>query len=646
MNRIHPKRSTGRLLKSRPHEGSNVPNSHFREIDPSEPYNYEYVSIPDISGFRIQTQVPPPLPKGGKNWVKRKDWSDLDIVSYLRYCKALKMKAEFENIEIKSIARTEAEAQVDSKIYERFIEMKNLEAINTESERIMHQELEDARNRLAAAKKRAREIYGIGDFDNDGDIPDFILNNIIPAKYSAAAQRHRNTVQLMPLLRKLVITITLQNCILEKLRPVNIKLWDVNSVVASQLVQLTDRLTAAKRGNLDLFRNALPYWELDESETRQKMEERSKILPDLENIVKLGWIQKQERAILLQESERLLRIQEQRTAELIEKMKKSFDESYAVLQVEWKDANRRAWKAKQVSVHHAVREKGLEVDLVARDFTVPPDWNSYPEKYGRLTNYRIKDVFKGSSLDKIDEKSVIMEEEAFSFKIEHTDGRPSFKGAFRGAYRIKNTRKNGPKDPNLIGKIFHYRVNPEPDRRNAQMVAKSTAIGVEFANRFSRVLKVLGHDTYSKCTVWLLSVSTAPVNIFEKETTMMIEDELPSFTKWTEPTGNYAGTWKTPLEGVPFLVASAFSHFSYAASKKRLLITDVQGYWDPDTCSMIVTDPALLLIHEDLWSLRTLMDANYDDAVDIFFNGAPNGHVCNDLCRLLNIDKYSPSSSL
>ncbi|KAJ3122674.1 hypothetical protein HK098_002545 [Nowakowskiella sp. JEL0407] len=632
----------------------------YAHLNPNLPPAQQY--FVSESGANVPLAVAPTVPRGGKKWIKRKNWSDKDILAYLKYCKTVKawvsehfqlesvpiflspFKVTSHGQALKSIVDNPSCEQSVTIIYEKYEETKRLEQSNTDFKLRLRRRLQEERERLAEVKREVGRLYENRRLQNmdPREIRDAIMQSI-PHNYEIAQRNHESVPLLLPSLRKLMITLTIQKVALNELKPVNEMVWTEGSQIASEVVRKQGILEEIQRNNLEIYESSLKFWSSKESDILERMEKLKDMIPNLENGVKLGYIEKQQRAIQFQISLRLLAAQEQSTQEMISKMSQTFQARKAALKEEWKLENKKAWNARQEAIHNTIQNMDREIQIFARKGEVV--WGRYPDMKGEINTYSFGS--KSPELDKLDQNTfsqIVTRTDTFKYQIEHVNGRPFTKGAFRGAYKMKNRATNEA----LIGKVFHYRINPQADLENAEAVAKSTAICVEFARQFTFHLQRQSLSKYQRCTVRLLPVSTMTIRDLHgknSETTIMIEEELPVFDKWNSPSGQLM-SMPTDLDAqIPFDLASAFSHFTYAISNKRILIADIQGSWNAHRSEMVITDPAVHLIHEDLWNFRILMDANYEVAVDEFFEGPPKGHACNDVCRSLGIDRVNPNSA-
>lgn len=97
-----------------------------------------------------------------------------------------------------------------------------------------------------------------------------------------------------------------------------------------------------------------------------------------------------------------------------------------------------------------------------------------------------------------------------------------------------------------------------------------------------------------------------------------------SFTKWTNNSG-------IVNEEDYSVVLNAFSHWSYQATDKYLIVTDLQGFKTGGD-EYVLTDPAITCVQEPLRFSSTNLAVK---GVEKFFRS----HQCNRICRELRLEK-------
>ena len=80
-------------------------------------------------------------------------------------------------------------------------------------------------------------------------------------------------------------------------------------------------------------------------------------------------------------------------------------------------------------------------------------------------------------------------------------------------------------------------------------------------------------------------------------------------------------------------IAQAFSHFTYAASKKKMLIIDIQGV------GLKLTDPSILSTNQEEFGIT--------NSGKLGINSFFDNHVCNHICsKLITSDDKLQDSPL
>lgn len=117
---------------------------------------------------------------------------------------------------------------------------------------------------------------------------------------------------------------------------------------------------------------------------------------------------------------------------------------------------------------------------------------------------------------------------------------------------------------------------------------------------------------------------------FERSLRSLSLDIIPE----TDETRDTSRMQRSPIIRVtPGEVAQAFSHFSYAFTKKTRLICDLQGEFDEATSLFKFTDP-VIHYHNCLKENNTKVYGRSDKGrrgIQAFFAS----HKCNALCRLV-----------
>jgi hypothetical protein len=76
---------------------------------------------------------------------------------------------------------------------------------------------------------------------------------------------------------------------------------------------------------------------------------------------------------------------------------------------------------------------------------------------------------------------------------------------------------------------------------------------------------------------------------------------------------------------------ASFSHFSYIASQKLFMITDLQG------SGCLLSDPAIHSEDKNLFKEGTNLKMK---GITTFFASADNHPMCNQICTSLGLEKY------
>ncbi|KXS19165.1 kinase-like protein [Gonapodya prolifera JEL478] len=182
-----------------------------------------------------------------------------------------------------------------------------------------------------------------------------------------------------------------------------------------------------------------------------------------------------------------------------------------------------------------------------------------------------------------------------------------------------------------VVKRFHLERGREEDREAAEKVVRATVLADVFARAFGRALGETakggkGWPVKKKVEVEYLHPSLA----IDGDRVWMVEDLLDAWTKWS----NNAEVTRDDEYG---RLLSAFSHFSYEKSGKRLLISDNQGYCDESSAGALkfrLTDPAVHILSPEFAELEHELDANNGQEGKHAFL---RSHKCSDWCRGLGL---------
>lgn len=205
-------------------------------------------------------------------------------------------------------------------------------------------------------------------------------------------------------------------------------------------------------------------------------------------------------------------------------------------------------------------------------------------------------------------------------KVEiHLAKKPFAKGALRYAFAaIINT---GTKHkPNLVRSVMKEPVFID-HKYNSEDYLKAL-IEVQVISKFlaEKFMEAIGCE---KSSMKFLSVNL--IRAHESGLFYSSEDFVPgSFTKWTNNAGivneeDYA----TAL--------NAFSHWTYQATNKYLIVTDLQGFKNDDV--YVLTDPAITCTED--WERFSSTNLAIK-GVEKFFKS----HQCNQICRDLHLEKH------